>query len=184
MPRTKSCLVAVTDMYSPRKGTIRGAAAPPTSSPRPVGLQAATDDQPVDGVPLGAGDDVDPAEAAIDTGDGGREQHPAAGGLDLLGDPLGDRDEVGDRGVWRVQGSHAGGVWLDLADARPLDAAQPRYVVLASGLLERVEPGDLVRVHGDHELAALVVGQPLLGAVVLDQLRPRVHSWAFRLPGL
>jgi hypothetical protein len=131
-----------------------------------------------------AAPDLDPAAGPGQAGDLGRQHDPAAGRLDLGTQSARHRGEVGDRRPRGVEGGQPGGVRLDLAELVGTDATQPGYVVAARGLLEGVQPTQLGGVDRHHEFAALVVRDPVLQAVVAQQLAAPGAQLGLEAPGL
>ena len=159
-------------MYSPRKGTIRGPSTPSASrdirsacSPAQITRRSTRCACPAVATSIAS-----PCRVTPVTGVDSRMRPPAASMSSAYA--RGDGDVVGDRGGRGVQGGQAGGVRLHLGDAGAVDAAQPRHPVLPRGRLQLVEPAHLGGVHRDDELAALLVGQLALRAVLAQQRAP------------
>ena len=137
----------------------------------PVGLEPGGHHDVVEverrGVALHA--DHDAVATAPDVDHARTEAHLPAGGGHLGGQGPGDRGVVGDGRARRVEGRQPDGVRLDLADLLRREPAQPRHPVVGGGPLEGVEAPHLVGVDGHDELAALDVGDRVLGAEVTQQ---------------
>jgi len=135
-----------------------------------VGVQPGAEHQPVHPMLGDTGRDHDLPTAPGQPRDLGRETDLPAGGLDLGGERIRHRDEVRDGGLRRVQRRETSGVRLDLDDLLRPDPTQSRDAVLGACLLQGSQPSELVGLHRHHELAHLVVGDLVLGAVVAEQL--------------
>ena len=169
MPRTSERFSGRTVRYSPRNGTMRGSASPSTQRETRSACSPAQTTSLSTRMRLAPGHDEDAAGHPPDRGDRRRQPYVGPAGPQLARHRLGDGGVVGDRGGRRVQGDESGRMRFELADLARPDAAQARHAVLPGRPLERVQATDLVGVDGDDQLAAGVEGQPVLGAVVLEQ---------------
>jgi hypothetical protein len=140
-----------------------------------VGLQPGADDQAVHLVGPLVRDDGDAADSAAGTGvlhdagdRGGQEDPPAVLGHVLAEGP-GDRLVVDDRGAGGQQGGDARDVGLEFAQLGLLQPADARDAVGQGAALQFAELDGLGLATRDDELAALVVGEPLLLAVRLEE---------------
>ena len=81
----------------------------------------------------------------------------------------GDLAEVDDRGVGRVQGGDPADVRSSSAGPFAADHPDPGHAVGLGPLVDRLQAGQLAAVERDHHLAALLVGQGVGGAELLQQ---------------
>ena len=132
-----------------------------------VGLQPRAHDDPV-GLERRPVREVDRRAMAVlpDTANPGARPDLAAGGGHLGGEGTRDRGEIGDCRLGGVERGDAPHMRLDRAQLARLEPLQPRHAVRGRPLLEAAERLHLMLVGRDHELAAGVEGQPVLGAVV------------------
>ena len=86
---------------------------------------------------------------------------------------LRDGDEVGDRGPRRVQGRETDGVRLDLADPAGVDPPQAGHAVGARRRSRASKRPSSARSTATTSLPHSSYGDPVLGAVVLQQLPAR-----------
>ncbi len=81
------------------------------------------------------------------------------------------RGEVGDRGLGRVERGDAGHVGLDLGEIVGFEPPQPGNAVLVCPFGEPPQRFELALLGRDDELAARVVGEVALGAVVAQEVQ-------------
>ena len=149
---------------------MRGPGSPSIGAAHPVGMQPGADHELAEAVHAARRGHLDGIDAARDRRHVARQHDATTRRGDVVAIGIGDGAEVGDRRRRRVQCGETGRVRLDVGDARPLDPGETRHAVGRGRDLQRVEPTDLRLVDGDDQLAALLVRQLALPAVIPQQL--------------
>jgi hypothetical protein len=114
---------------------------------------------------------ADPVRLWLDRLDAAASDDLAAGGAHVVGERAGDRLEVHDRGLGRVQRLDAAHVRLDLRDLAGGNPPQALHPVGGAAALELVELRPLGLRHRDDQLAVAAGGQAARLAVVVELAR-------------
>ena len=155
--------------YSPRNGTIRATLRLRRGGYQ-VGVQARAHDQPGQREGPAGRVDVHPAIAhPPHSGDGGPEVQLAAASDHIVTERARDGWIVDYGRGWGEQRGDARHVRLELAQLRSAQPPDVRHAVSERAPFEFPQLDRLGLVPRDHQLAALVIGQPALGAVRAEQ---------------
>jgi hypothetical protein len=106
---------------------------------------------------------------AVDRTDRGAEAHRDAGGREFAGQRPSHRGIVDDSGIGCMKRLQPNGIGLDLGDLLRPDPPQPRHVVGDAAGLQVVEPAQLVGRHRDDQLAAALMADAVVLAVLVHQ---------------